>query len=336
MTVVVDVHAHVIVPEILRRPGSGEGWRPRVSREGRTCVVELGGKEIRSMIDEVVDVEEILERQREAGVDHVLLSPWVQLLFPAAEPEVALERCRIQNESLAALVAREPNRVSALGAVPLQAPELAAEELARIRAQGLAGIEITASVRGTYLGDPSFEPLWEAAEETDALIFVHPTTRAFGDPPFDSYYLWNSIGNPLETTIAAAHMTMAGVMERHPQLRVVLAHGGGALLALRGRLSHCHGFQPQARSTLRESPVDSIRRFYFDTLVHEPELLRALIEFVGPERVLLGSDYPFDMGQRDARAAVSSLGLPAEEEELILGGNARRLLAGSASVPSGA
>jgi aminocarboxymuconate-semialdehyde decarboxylase len=322
----VDAHAHVIVPEILRDGHRGEDWRPRVRREGGRPVVELGGREIHSMVAEVVDVETILAERSRRGIDAVVLCPFVPLLYPGAEPEACLERCRIQNQALATLVASEPDRISALGAVPLQDPELAAAELRAIAAAGaLAGVEITASVGGAYVGEERFEPFWQAAAETGALVFIHPTTRAFDQPVFTQHYLWNTVGNPFETTIAAAQMTMAGVMERHRELRALLAHGGGALLALRGRLRHAHGFQPDARSRLAESPLDSIRRFHFDTVTHDREQLRALIEWVGPERVLLGSDYPFDMADPDPVATVRSLGLEPEAEAAVLGGNARRL-----------
>src|SRR5829696_8872961 len=182
----------------------------------------------------------------------------------------------------------------------MQDPSLAAAELRELRRRGnLAGVEVGASVRGLYLGDPSFEPFWEAAAETGSLVFIHPTTRGFGGRTFGDHYLWNTVGNPLETTIAAAQMTMAGVMERHPELRVLLAHGGGALMALRGRLRHAHTFQPDAMARLAEPPAESIRRFYFDSVTHDTELLRALVEFAGADRVLLGTDYPFDMADPD-------------------------------------
>lgn len=323
-------HAHVIVPEILRNGHGDEEWRPRLRRAGGECVVELGGREIRSMVSEPADVETILAVQLRAGIDGVILCPWVPLLYPDAEPAACLERCRIQNDALASLVASHPGRVAALGAVPLQDPELAAAELVELRRDGaLAGVEVMASVGATYLGDSRFEPFWEAAANTDALVFVHPTTRGFGEPVFAEHYLWNTVGNPLETTIAAAEMVMAGVMERHPGLRVLLAHGGGALLALRGRLSHAHGFQPDARASLGESPLASIRRFYFDTITHDAELLRALVDWAGADRVLLGSDYPFDMADPDPVATVRSLGLGPEDQAAVLGANAVRLLEGS-------
>jgi aminocarboxymuconate-semialdehyde decarboxylase len=321
-----DFHAHVIVPEITRDAAPSEDWRPRVYREDGAQVVELGGRPIRSAVGEFVDVDRMIEAQEGAGIARTVLCPWVPLLFYEAEPDEGLRRCRIQNDALAALVRARPERLAALGAVPLQEPDPAAGELERLMARGgLAGVEVAASVRGVYLGDDRFDPFWAAAERNGALVFVHPTTRGFDVPALGDYYLWNSVGNPFETTIAAAHMVMAGVLERHPGLRVLLAHGGGALLALRGRLRHAHSFQPQARARLGEPPEESIRRFHFDTVTHDPELLRALIAFAGPERVLLGTDHPFDMGDPGAVAMVGDLGLAPEAEAAVLAGNAERL-----------
>ena len=156
-------------------------------------------------------------------------------------------------------------------------------------------------------------------------MFIHPTTRGFENPAFADYYLWNTVGNPLETTVSAAHLVMAGVLEAHPRLVVILAHGGGALPALRGRMSHAYQVQPQARTRLRALPDESLRRLYFDTVVHSAEVLRALVEFAGPDHVLLGSDYPFDMGADRPADAVRALALDPAAEAKILGGNAARL-----------
>ena len=302
---VVDAHAHVIVP----------GLGAEVSWDERGQVVELGGKAIRAAVREFVELGRILEEQDRSGVDKVVLCPWVNL--------VGKETAR-QNEALAAMVGE---RVAVLGTVALDRPE----ELVELMRDGrLSGVEVPASVEGDYLGHDRFRDFWSAAEETRALVFVHPTTRGFGIEALDDYYLWNAVGNPLETTVTAAHLVMAGVLEAHPDLRILLAHGGGALLALRGRLRHAHSFQPDARSRLAESPLDSIRRFYVDTLTHDPALLRAAIELVGPERVLLGSDYPFDMGLERPAEPVRELGLAPKDEEAILGGNALRLLGQSA------
>jgi aminocarboxymuconate-semialdehyde decarboxylase len=323
-----DAHAHVIVPEITGEAGAGEPWRPRVFRdEDGAQVVDMAGRQIRAAISEFVEIDGILAAQDEAGVDRVLLCPWVPLLYYEAEPDEGLARARIQNEALTRLVNAHPERVAALAALPLQDPELAAAELRSLMERGvLKGVEVAASVRGVFLGDDRFEPFWEAAEATGALVFVHPTTRGFDTPAFQDYYLWNTVANPLETAATAAHMVVAGVMERHPRLRVLLAHGGGALLAVRGRLRHAHGFQPQARARLKESPEDSIRRFYFDTLTHDDALLRALIDYAGPGHVLLGSDYPFDMGDSRHVDTVRGLGLDPDVEARILAGNAEELI----------
>lgn len=324
---IVDCHAHVIVPEVTRDAAPDESWRPLVGWEDGRQFVESGGSRIWSAVHEFCDAAAILEQQEAAGVDHVLLCPWVGLLGDGVEPELAERMARIQNDGLERLAAEHPERISALGTVPLHDMERAAEELRVLMARpGIVGIELPASVSGAYLGDPRFEPLWEAAERDRALVFVHPTTRGFDQPVFQEYYLWNTVGNPLETAITAAHMTFAGVMENHPRLLVLLAHGGGALAPLRGRLRHAWSFQPQARATLRESPEHSLARFFYDTVVHDTRALRDLVYWVGAEHVLLGSDYPFDMADAHAVEHVRSLCMPAEQEELILGGNAARLI----------
>jgi aminocarboxymuconate-semialdehyde decarboxylase len=298
---VVDVHAHVIV----RGLGAEVAW------EDGQQVVRFAGKEIRAAVREFVDLQRILEEQDRAGVDKVVLCPWVTLL--GREPER-------QNEALAQMAG---DRVAVLGTVDPGRPEALADLIADGR---LVGVELAASVDGDYLGHERFRDFWAAAEETQALVFVHPTTRGFDLPVFDDYYLWNAVGNPVETTITAAHIVMAGILEAHPRLRVVLAHAGGAVLALRGRLRHAHSFQAQARACLGESPEDSLRRFYYDTVTHDAGLLRQLIDFAGADRVLCGSDYPFDMGIERAAEPVRALGLSPDEEDAILAGNALGLL----------
>jgi aminocarboxymuconate-semialdehyde decarboxylase len=260
-------------------------------------------------------------------VEKILLAPWVTLLRYDASPEEGLRISQIQNEALSKIASQHPDRVSVLGTVPLQDPELAAKELKQVMSlPGMKGIEIASSVNGTFLGDKQFLPFWAAAEETHALVFIHPTTRGFSAPVFNEFYMWNTVGNPLETTITAAHMINAGVMETFPGLKVLLAHGGGAILSLWGRLTHGHSFQPQAKSVLRETPEASLKRFYFDTVVHAPELLRTLIDFAGVDHVMVGSDYPFDMGVARPGDIVREIGLPSSEEEKILSGNALRVM----------
>jgi aminocarboxymuconate-semialdehyde decarboxylase len=293
---VVDIHAHVIVPGL----GADVSWR------GGVQVVELGGREIRSALREFVRVDRILEEQERAGVDLVVLCPWVNLL--------GRETGR-QNEALAAMVGEG---VAALGTVELERPE----ELRQLMADGrLAGVEVAASVAGDYLGHERFRDFWAAAQETRAIVFVHPTTRGLQLPVMDEHYLWNTVGNPVETTIAAAHLVTSGMLDDHPDLRIVLAHGGGALPALRGRLAHEQTFHAPGRDVLA-----AVRSFYVDTVVHDAGVLRELVEFFGAEHVLCGSDYPFDMGVERPADAVRALDLPTEQEAAILAGNALRLL----------
>ena len=186
---------------------------------------------------------------------------------------------------------------------------------------GLRGVEIPSSVGGRYLGDDFFLPFWEAAAATGAVVFIHPSTRGFGIPALDGYYLWNSVGNPLETAVTAAHIAVAGVLERFPGLRILLAHGGGALPVLRGRLRRAHAVRPEAAERLSQGPDVSLRRFHYDTVTHDAGLLADLVQYAGPEQVLLGSDRPFDMGTDDPVGEVRALRL-GPGEDLILGGNA--------------
>jgi aminocarboxymuconate-semialdehyde decarboxylase len=292
----VDCHAHVVVPGL----GADVAW------DERGQAVRFGGREIRAAIREFQDVGRILEEQDRAGVDVVVLCPWVNLCG------VEVQR---QNEALAALAG---DRVRVLGTVD---PEHPTQLVELMRDGRLGGVEVPASVGGAYLGDGRFRDFWAAAEETGALVFVHPTTRGFSVTALEEHYLWNTVGNPLETTVAAAHMLGAGVLDEHPRLRVLLAHGGGALPALRGRLAHEQTIHPPGRDVRA-----ALGRFHVDTVVHDAEVLRGLVELFGPERVLLGSDYPFDMGSERPAEIVRSLGLPQQDEAAILGGNTLRLL----------
>jgi len=287
---IVDAHAHVIVPGL----GADVEWTDGAQ------VVRYGGREIRSALREFSDVSRIVEEQDASGVDVVVLAPWVNLCG------VEVER---QNEALASYVS---DRVWALGTA--ETPE----QLVELMHDGrLCGVEIPATV----LGDDSFDELCSAAEETGALVFVHPSTRGFALPLMEEHYLWNTLGNPFETTVNAARFVLSGLADRHRNARILLAHGGGALPALRGRLAH--------EAEVHATGVDvraAIGRFYVDTVVHDVEVLRGLVDFVGAERVLLGSDYPFDMGVERPAEIVRALQLPAQDEAAILGGNAKRLL----------
>ena len=323
---IIDAHCHVIVPEMLTSAVPAH-WRPAISIEDGRPVVTFRGRELRSIVAEFTDTEVMASQAAAAGVDHLLLSPWIMLVPVQAGLAEAARVCRVQNEGLSRATAG--GLVSALGAVPLQDAAAAAAELEYLmRLPGLHGAEVPASVAGRYLGDEAFLPFWAAAEATGALIFVHPTTRGFELPALSDYYLWNSAGNPLETAITAAHLAAAGVLERYPRLRILLAHGGGGLMSIRGRLRRAFAARPEARARSADGPDAALRRFYFDTVTHDRALLADLVGYAGADHVLLGSDRPFDMGCDQPAEEVRALRLSDLDERSILGGNASRLLGG--------
>jgi aminocarboxymuconate-semialdehyde decarboxylase len=321
----IDVHAHVIVPQITREAAPEEAWRPNVVWEGGRQLIEFGGKRISSARREFVRIGAILAELAQSGVDGALLCPWVSLVRYGAPPEEALAACRVQNDALAELARQHPAQVAALGVVPLQDVGLAMGELERLMGRGLKGVEIGTQVNGVYPGDARFRPFWEACQALGAFVFIHPVEGG-ARAELRDYYLWNVVGNPLETTVAAAHLILSGVMDAYPDLTILLAHGGGAAPFLRGRLDRGFAVRPEIHKVIGRRPSEYLRRFYFDTITHEPSVLQALVDFAGPERVLLGSDYPFDMGSERPGEVVRELGLGAEAEAQILGGNAARLL----------
>ena len=322
---IIDSHCHVIVGEMTAGQVP-EQWRPAVSRASGQYRLTFRGREINSVTSEFTDIATMLGQAAATGVDHLLLSPWINLVPVDAGPADARLVCQVQNDALAAAAAAHPGRVSAVGAVALQDPALAARQLAElVTIPGLCGVEVPGSVGGRYLGDDFFAPFWAAAEEAGALVFIHPASQGLGIPALAGYYLWNSVGNPLETAVTAAHIAVSGVLARHPGLRVLLAHGGGALPVVRGRLRRAFAVRPEARSRTPAGQDESLRRFYYDTVTHDQDLLADLVRYAGAGQVLLGTDRPFDMGTDHPVEEVRALGLGAGAD-LVLGGNAARLL----------
>ncbi|MGH9067825.1 MAG: amidohydrolase family protein [Acidimicrobiales bacterium] len=331
---IVDVHAHVLVPELARGPGRTEPWRPEASRPASgPTVVSLRGRVLTSVVAEMCDVDAILDASAAIGVDHVVLSPWVAVLPDGLDPAAAAEVCQVQNQALAGAVAAHPGRLDAFGAVTLARPEAAADQVAAAVAAGLVGVEVTPKVGGDWLGADRFSPFWAAAEQAGAAVFVHPATQGLGLDVLGQHYLWNAVGNPVETAVGAAHLVLSGVLERHPGLVVILAHGGGVLPAVAGRLGRAARVRPETAAKLKEGLAPSLQRLYFDTIVHDTATLASLVAWAGSDHVLLGSDRPFDMGTPDPVGEVRALGLDPGDEARILGGNAAGLLGlGSDSV----
>jgi aminocarboxymuconate-semialdehyde decarboxylase len=322
---IIDTHAHIIVPEILREAKPAEEWRPRVIWENGKQFVEYGPKKIGSATREFVALEKILNEIKISGADAVLLCPWVSLVRYEANPEESLNACQIQNDALALLVKKSPQQVAALGMIPLQDVTLAIRELERVMKSGLKGVEIGAHVNGMYPGDASFRPFWEACESLGAFVFIHPVEGG-GRSELRDYYMWNVIGNPLDTTIAAGHLILSGVMEAYPRLKIMLAHGGGTLPFIHGRLDRGFKQRPEINKAISKIPTEYLKQFYFDTITHDATVLRGLVDLVGADHVLLGSDYPFDMGNENPVELVRAAGFDSETESKILGGNAAYLL----------
>lgn len=324
----IDIHAHIIVPEITRQAAPEESWRPNVITEDGRQFVEFGGRRLGSALREFVDIETILAEQDKAGVDKVVLTPWSSLFRYAAEPELSLQANRIQNDALAKIVSQHGDRVAALGTVPMQDSEQAVTELKRVMQElGLVGVEIGTNVNGTYLGDPQFRPFWAAAEQLGALVEIHPVP-GIGGPVTREYYLWNAYANPAETALTAAHMIFSGLLEEHSGLKICLFHGGGHLPYQIGRLDRAYEMRPESRQRISAPPSSYLKMCYFDTVTHSSLALSYLIDLVGVEKVMLGSDYPFDMGyERPAELVEGLPNLSEDDKKMILGGNAEKLLA---------
>jgi aminocarboxymuconate-semialdehyde decarboxylase len=234
------------------------------------------------------------------------------------------------NEALAATASTAPDRFRTLATVPLQAPERAAAELAHAVAElGHVGVEIATTVDGVELDDPALTPFWAAAADLRCLVVVHPLASLAGRN-VRRYNLNNLVGNPAESTIAAAHLIFGGVLERHPDLLVCLVHGGGFAPYQIGRWDR--GFRTNAlgaAENLTRAPSEWLRAMYFDTVLHSPPALRHLIDVVGADHVLLGSDYPFQMGEPEPVAAVEAVpGLDEQDRQRVLHANLAAVLDG--------
>lgn len=323
---VVDAHAHIAVEDLFATEGVLDpSFAELRDVEGRRRVF-LRGRELASVVGEFLDPARMLAEARAEGIDHLLLSPWVHLAPMGIGAAEARRRCEVLHEALARIVAADPEHLSAVGTVPIDEPADAVAVLRDACSAGLSGVELAANA-ANYLGEEGLEPFWAEAESLQAIVFVHPSTRGITLPALDDFYLWNTVGNPSETAIAGAHLALSGVLEHHPGLRVVLAHGGGVLPAVRGRLRHAQSAVGAAGGRLARPVEESLARFYFDSVTHDGRQLRRLIEDFGPERVLLGSDRPFDMGDPRVVDMARDLGLDPGVEAAVLGGNAARLIA---------
>jgi aminocarboxymuconate-semialdehyde decarboxylase len=290
--------------------------------------MQIDGRTVQNpMPPEMWDVGLRLADMERNRVDAQLVCPNVQTFFYGEEARLGAECAAIQNEGIAALVTAHPGRFLGLGTLPLQDPKRAAVELRRIvRDLGLYGVQIGSNVNDRNLDDPALEPVWEAAHELRAFILVHPHGSIVPGDRLAAYYMRNFVGLPFETTMAGASLVFGGVLERYPDMIVCLCHAGGFVPYQAGRFMHAFNVRPEAKLRLEESAAASLRRLYFDTITHAPHVLKFLVDSVGADRVLLGSDYPFDMGNLDCVARVEAAGLDEAECARVLGGRVRELL----------
>jgi aminocarboxymuconate-semialdehyde decarboxylase len=333
----VDVHCHILTAEVERLVSGC----PEKQAEQATQLRMYGPESIEhnrtlfaSLMPQLTDTNDRLRRMDEMGVDVQLISPSPNQYYYWADVDLAKQIVAVQNEHVASVCAAQPERLRGLGNVALQYPELSVEQLTNcVKKFGLHGVEISSACNGLELSDSQFERFWSKAEELGCLVFIHPLGTSLGDR-VSRHYLGNIIGQPLETTIALSHLIFGGTLDRFPGLKICAAHGGGYLPSYIGRSNHGYSVRPEA-AKVKHAPSEYLKRIYFDSLVYTPEGLRHLIEQVGVTQVMIGTDYPFDMGSYDPQSLIAGVpGLSQQQREQILGENAARLLGIEAGIPA--
>jgi aminocarboxymuconate-semialdehyde decarboxylase len=327
----IDLHCHALVPSVealvAGLPQKAAEPDFMLKTMGAAAVAHNNASMLPAAGPRLTRVEQRLADMDAMGVDVQLLSPSPTQYYYWAEPELAQQIVRQQNEAIAAMCAQHPTRFVGLGTLALQHPQLAVEQLKHaVKVLGLKGVEISTSVNGQELDDPSLRPFWACAEALGALVFIHPFGTTLGARTA-THYLVNTIGQPLETTIALSRLIFGGVLDAHPSLKILAAHGGGYLPTYVGRSDHAHAVRPEAAADTQRKPSEHLKRIWFDSVVYDTMALRHLIERVGVSQVVVGTDYPFDMGHYDMFALIDATpGLTEEERTAILGGNAAQLV----------
>jgi aminocarboxymuconate-semialdehyde decarboxylase len=327
---ITDVHAHLLLPalqaEVERRVPElvQEAAALELRRNGAESLA-VSGKMIGARIAKLVDPGQRLAAMDAQGVECQWVSPSPNHFYPWAPEGLAVWCAMEANRLIAEHVAAAPTRLVGLGLIPLQHPERIVECLDdAVMGRGLAGVEISSFAGDVELSDARLEPFWARAEELACVIFLHPFGCSL-DERLGRFYLSNTVGQPVENAVALSHLIFSGVLDRHPGLKIVAAHGGGYLPTAMGRSDHAWRVRPEAQGCAH-APSSYLPRLWFDTVVHDARALRALVEVAGASQVLLGSDFPFDMGLDDPVSEIRAAGLAEEEVTAILGGNAEALL----------
>ncbi|MEO7009794.1 MAG: amidohydrolase family protein [Caldimonas sp.] len=324
----IDIHSHVIptriIDQIALHPAE---FAARIEGQSpvRKVIHEQGY--VYPLFDEFHDAQAKLESMDRKKIDVSVISPAPPMFYYWADVDLALKTARLVNDGVADMVAAKPSRLRGMATLPLQHPDAAIAEMERVvHDYGFKAIEIGTSVEGVQLAEAKFRPVLRRAQELGLFVFAHPYyVGAKGG--LESYYLTNLIGNPLDTTTMLAHLMYSGALDELADLKICLAHGGGFAPYQIGRLVHGHEVRAEARKFSKTSPKDLLRRFYFDSLVFDPQALRYLIDLVGADHVCIGTDAPFDMADEHPEETISAVPrLTEDERHEVCCGTALRLL----------
>ena len=325
----IDVHAHYVPHECINEVKGTDGrtYGLRIAQEGSHQVpYSAGHRNIAFDTEQIYSIERRLNDMGTQRVDMQVLSVPPFFFFYALDPAQSLGLCQKINNAFAETVRKHPNRFVGLANLPMQDPEMAARELERaVRELGLRGAEIGSNINGKNLDEKSFAPFYTKLQELNVPVFIHSAT-VLGIERLRAYHLQNLIGNPSDTAVAAASLIFGGVLKEFPRLKFYLAHGGGSCPYIRGRWEHGWRVRPEARLNIDRPPSDYFKLLSFDSLLHSVPALNFLVETVGVGRVMMGSDYPFDMGDKDPVNDIAALPhLSDDEKDMIFGGNAAAL-----------
>lgn len=325
----IDIHNHFIPPYIIheaRRGQAVDGLTTEQS-DGQEWVVHRQGYRY-LLAPEFWEPEAKLRHMDRLGIDISVLSIAPTMMFYWLEAGEAQEFCQRTNEAMSELASQSGGRLYGLAALPLQTPEAAAAELRRaVTELGLLGALIGTTFEKIPLDDERFEPVLAAAAELNVPLLLHPYDKLVRmRRELTDFYMSNLIGIPLATTLAASRLILSGCLERHPNLTIVLMHGGGFMPYQIGRLDHGYRVRPETGANISAPPSSYISRFYFDTITHANDRLKSLIEWVGVEQVVLGTDIPFDMADLEFSQKFAEAGLDEQTVETICSSNPKRIL----------
>ncbi len=328
---IVDIHAHYVSPDLIseaRANGAAYGVSIDMAENGRPQLTfPHNGAVLRPFLSELCDLEGRLSYLDGMGVDMQVVSAWTDMSGDDLEPEQGAKWARLQNDTLAADTKASGGRFEAMGTLPMQTVAGALGELDYIvRHLGMRSIEMGTNINGRDLDHQEFRPLWRRLAELDVLVLLHPPFKPVGLDRAGDYFLNNLISYPVDTTIAAARLIFSGIMSDLPDLKICLAHGGGFLPYQIGRLDRGFAAHPACKA-ITKPPLDFLRSFYFDTLTHNTAALDYLCATVGIDRLVYGSDYPFEMLDESGPSRVRAMkGMSGAGLDAILGSNSRALL----------